>query len=186
VSDLLSQLSDAATDSAANASEANFAKNNPLFHLLMPSVDQSTGQPAPGARVGIAHYRDTSKIRRWLELAQVRSLFPRDVRFMWSIKPIDKGATYYELIAIKANTRDGKAPLDGAVVVDAHKGFSGHSAYADVSMSMNAEGAKTWARLTADNVGKCVAIVLDGYVYSYPRVNQEIKGGQSSMSHARS
>ncbi len=181
VNDLLAQM-DGAADSATVAAEADFAKNNPLFHLLMPSVDQSTGQPAPGARVGIAHYRDTSKIRRWMELAQVRSLFPRDVRFMWSIKAIDKGSTYYELIAIKANTRDGKALLDGGVIVDAHKGFSGTSAYADVSMSMNAEGAKTWARLTADNIGKCIAIVLDGYVYSYPRVNQEIKGGQSSIT----
>ncbi|MDR2938256.1 MAG: protein translocase subunit SecDF [Prevotellaceae bacterium] len=183
VSDVLSQLDEAAeTDSTAAAAEADFAKNNPLFHLLMPSVDQTTGQPAPSARVGIAHYRDTSKIRRWLELAQVRSLFPRDVRFMWSIKPIDNGSTYYELIAIKANTRDGKAPLDGGVVVDANKAFSGNSAYAEVSMAMNAEGAKIWARLTADNIGKCVAIVLDGYVYSYPRVNTEISGGQSSIT----
>ena len=182
VSDLLTQLGEASADSAASVAAADFEKNNPLFHLLMPSVDQNSGQPAPGARVGIAHYRDTSKIRRWLELAQVRSLFPRDVRFMWSIKPMDKGGTYYELIAIKANTRDSKAPLDGAVVVDAHKSFSGTSAFADVSMSMNAEGAKIWARLTADNVGKCIAIVLDGYVYSYPRVNQEIRGGQSSIT----
>ncbi len=182
VNTLLSQIEGTSTDSAANSQEVDFAKNNPLFHLLMPSVDQSTGQPAPGARVGIAHYRDTSKIRRWLELAQVRSLFPRDVRFMWSIKPIQDGSSYYELVAIKANTRDGKAPLDGSVVVDAHKGFSGTSAYADVSMSMNAEGAKVWARLTADNIGKSIAIVLDGYVYSYPRVNGEIKGGQSSIT----
>ncbi|MGL4955853.1 MAG: protein translocase subunit SecD, partial [Bacteroidales bacterium] len=79
-------------------------------------------------------------------------------------------------------TRDNKAPLDGGVVVDAYKSFAGTSAYADVSMSMNAEGAKVWARLTADNIGKCVAIVLDGYVYSYPRVNAEIKGGQSSIT----
>ncbi len=182
VDDLLAQMNSTETDSAAAAAEVDFAKNNPLFHLLAPSIDESTGQPAPGARVGIAHYRDTSKIRRWMEMMQVRSLFPRDVRFMWSIKAIDKGGTYYELIAIKANTRDGKAPLDGGVVVDATKGFSGTSAYADVSMSMNAEGAKTWARLTADNIGKCIAIVLDGYVYSYPRVNQEIKGGQSSIT----
>ncbi|MDR1227081.1 MAG: protein translocase subunit SecDF [Prevotellaceae bacterium] len=181
IADLLSQLDSKADSSAASEEELNFAKQNPLFHLLMPSVDQSNGQPAPGARVGIAHYRDTSKIRRWLQMPQIRSLFPRDVEFMWSIKAIDKGNTYYELIAIK-NTRDGKPRLDGSAVVDAHKGFSGTDAYADVSMSMNSEGAKVWARLTADNIGKCVAIVLDGYVYSYPRVNQEIKGGQSSIT----
>lgn len=183
VSDLLSQIEGSADSSAGSTSaqEIDFAKNNPLFYVLSPSLDER-GAAAPGARVGIAHYRDTSKIRRWLELLQVRSLFPRDVRFMWSIKPIDKGGTYYELVAIKANTRDGRAPLDGGMVVSAQKGFSGKSAYADVSMSMNSEGAKIWARLTADNIGKCIAIVLDGYVYSYPRVNSEIKGGNSEIT----
>jgi SecD/SecF fusion protein len=183
VSDLLSQIEENADSSASSTAnqELDFAKNNPLFYALSPSLDQR-GAAAPGARVGIAHYRDTSKIRRWLELMQVRSLFPRDVRFMWSIKPIDKGGTYYELVAIKANTRDGKAPLDGGVVTSAQKSFSGTNAYADVSMSMNSEGAKIWARLTADNIGKCIAIVLDGYVYSYPRVNNEIKGGNSSIT----
>ena len=183
VSDLLSQIEGSADSSAGSTSaqEVDFAKNNPLFYVLSPSLDER-GAAAPGARVGIAHYRDTSKIRRWLELLQVRSLFPRDVRFMWSIKPIDKGGTYYELVAIKANTRDGKAPLDGGMVVSAQKGFSGKSAYAEVSMSMNTEGAKIWARLTADNIGKCIAIVLDGYVYSYPRVSNEIKGGNSSIT----
>ncbi|MDR3366729.1 MAG: protein translocase subunit SecDF [Prevotellaceae bacterium] len=183
VSDLLSQMEEKTDTSATSTSaqEVDFAKNNPLFYILSPSLDER-GAAAPGARVGIAHYRDTSKIRRWLELIQVRSLFPRDVRFMWSIKPIDKGGTYYELVAIKANTRDGNAPLDGGVVVSAQKGFEGSSAYAHVSMSMNSEGAKIWARLTADNIGKCIAIVLDGYVYSYPRVNGEIKGGSSQIT----
>ncbi|MDR0688428.1 MAG: protein translocase subunit SecDF [Prevotellaceae bacterium] len=179
VSDLLSQMGGSADSTSTE--EVDFAKNNPLFYVLSPSLDQR-GAPATGARIGIAHYRDTSKIRRWMELMQVRSLFPRDVRFMWSIKPIDNSGTYYELVAIKANTRDGKAPLDGSVVVSAQKQFSGTSAYAEVSMSMNSEGAKIWARLTADNIGKCIAIVLDGYVYSYPRVSNEIRGGSSSIT----
>jgi SecD/SecF fusion protein len=181
VSDLLSQIEESADSSSTSAQEVDFAKNNPLFYVLSPSIDER-GAAAPGARVGIAHYRDTSKIRRWMELMQVRSLFPRDVRFMWSIKAVDKGGTYYELIAIKANTRDGKAPLDGGMVVSAQKGFESNSGYAHVSMSMNSEGAKIWARLTADNIGKCIAIVLDGYVYSYPRVNGEIKGGNSQIT----
>jgi SecD/SecF fusion protein len=182
VNELVSQISSTADSSGIAADEAaDFMKNNPLFHILQPSLAQN-GQPAPGARVGLAHYRDTSKIRRWLELAQVRALFPRDVQFLWSIKAIDAAGTYFELVAIKANTRDGKAPLDGGVVTSAQKNFSGQTAYADVSMSMNSEGAKVWARLTADNINKCVAIVLDGYVYSYPRVNSEIKGGHSSIT----
>ncbi|GHU96916.1 hypothetical protein FACS1894156_8370 [Bacteroidia bacterium] len=182
VSDVLATLGQSADSTAAVQENEDFAKQNPLFATLQPMVDPQTGQPLPGARVGIAHYRDTSKIRRWLELTQIRTIFPRDVRFVWSIKSVDKGGNYYELVALKVNTRDGKAPLDGAAVVDANKGFSGTSAYADVSMSMNADGAKVWARLTADNIGKCVAIVLDDYVYSYPRVNQEIKGGNSSIT----
>ncbi|GHT69164.1 protein translocase subunit SecDF [Bacteroidia bacterium] len=181
VADLLAELNDTKDTSAVTSQEQDFTKQNPLFAALQPMLNDQTGQPAPGARVGIAHYRDTSKIRRWLELSQIRSLFPRDVRFVWSIKSINN-SDYYELIALKASTRDGKAPLDGSAIVDANKGFSGTSAYADVSMSMNADGAKVWARLTADNIGKCVAIVLDDYVYSYPRVNQEIKGGNSSIT----
>jgi SecD/SecF fusion protein len=184
VSDLLAAMGEGSDSSAAagDAQTNDWEKQNPLFRVLTPMVDQQNGQPAQGARVGIAHYRDTSRIRRWLQLAQISSLFPRDVRFVWSIKSVDKAGNYYELIALKASARDGKPPLDGSVIVDASKNFSGTSAYADVSMSMNADGAKVWARLTADNVGKCVAIVLDGYVYSYPRVNQEIKGGHSSIT----
>jgi SecD/SecF fusion protein len=186
ISDLLAAMGESATDSSAAASadiqSAEWEKQNPLFRILTPMIDQQTGQPAPSARVGVAHYRDTSKIRRWLEMMQIRTLFPRDVRFVWSVKAMDKSGSYYELIALKASARDGKPPLDGSVIVDANKNFSGTSAYADVSMSMNADGAKVWARLTADNVGKCVAIVLDNYVYSYPRVNQEISGGHSSIT----
>ena len=184
VSDLLAAMGEGGDTTAAGADgqSADWIKQNPLYAVLTPMIDQNTGQPAPSARIGIAHYRDTSKIRRWLEMMQVRSLFPRNVRFVWSIKSIDQSGSYYELIAIKASARDGKPPLDGSAIVDANKNFSGTSAYADVSMSMNADGAKVWARLTADNVGKCVAIVLDGYVYSYPRVNQEIKGGHSSIT----
>ena len=88
----------------------------------------------------------------------------------------------FELYAIKANTRDGKAPLDGGVVVEAREQYAQHGSSAEVSMIINPSGARTWARLTADNVGRCIAIVLDGYVYSAPVVHGEISGGQSSIS----
>ena len=101
---------------------------------------------------------------------------------MWGIKPVDVQETVFQLYAIKANTRDGKAPLDGGAVVSAHEGYSQHGSSAEVSMTMNASGARTWARMTADNIGQCIAIVLDGYVYSAPVVNQEISGGQSQIS----
>ena len=101
---------------------------------------------------------------------------------MWGIKPVDVQETVFQLYAIKANTRDGKAPLDGGAVVSAHEGYAQHGSSAVVSMTMNAAGARTWARMTADNIGQCIAIVLDGYVYSAPVVNQEITGGHSEIS----
>jgi len=169
-------------EDSTEVSSDQWAKEYPLFALLNPSTNQQ-GQLLPGPSVGLAHYRDTSKINEYLNTPQIRQLFPRDVKFLWTVKPVkwDKTLSYYELIAIKVTNRDGKPPLDGSVITDARDDF-GTTGSADVSMSMNAEGAKIWARLTADNVGKCIAIVLDDYVYSYPRVNQEIKGGRSSIT----
>ncbi len=179
--ELLSQI-EQQQDTSATLDNQNWAKSNPLFALLNPSLDQQ-GQMAFGACIGRAVYRDTSKINRWFAMPQVRALFPRDFVPMWSVQPIDKSGAgvIYELIAIKANTRDGKAPLDGGVITDARKGIDNHGA-PQVSMSMNGEGAKTWARLTADNIGRQIAIVLDGAVYSYPKVDNEISGGQSQIS----
>lgn len=181
-SELVAKLAKDTTKATAQAAaQSKQADQYPLFAVLNPSVDQK-GTVAPGPRVGMARGTDINKINAWLDLPTVKTLFPRDLRFMWTIKAIDKGNTIYELIAIKCNTRDGKAPLDGSVVVDARPEYSGTSANAEVSMVMNAEGARTWARMTADNVGKSIAIVLDGYVYSYPRVNGEIKGGRSAIT----
>ncbi len=111
-------------------------------------------------------------------------LLPRDLKLLWSIKPVqwDANKNVYELVAIKVTNRDGNPPLDGGVITDARDDFGTTGGEAEVSMSMNAEGAKIWARLTADNVERSIAIVLDDYVYSYPRVNQEIRGGRSSIT----
>lgn len=163
-----------------SAGEAAMAKENPLFYVLNPSVAQ--GQLLPGACIGRAHYRDTAKIGTWLRLPQVQAIFPADLRPMWSVKAIDESNTIFELIAIKANTRDGRAPLDGGVITDARRSFGSNSAVPEVDMSMNAEGARIWATMTANNVGRSIAIVLDGMVYSYPRVNGEIPGGRSNIS----
>lgn len=177
--DLLAQVTQ---EDSLTTDQVNYAKNNPLFYLLNPSV--YNGQAAPGPLVGIAHYRDTARINSWLALSQVKALFPADLKLMWEVKPSEqyKGDSYFGLIAIKANTRDGKAPLDGGAVSDARMSLSNTGGSPEVDMTMNAEGARTWARLTADNIGKSIAIVLDGMVYSYPRVNQEISGGRSQIS----
>ena len=169
-------------EDSLSSDELNFARNNPFFYALNPSM--YNGQLMPGPVIGIAHYRDTAKINNWLRLPQVKAALPADLVPMWTVKPAAEypGGNYYQLVAIKVNTRDGKAPLDGGVVSDARVAYNNMGGQPEVDMAMNAEGAQTWARLTADNIGRSIAIVLDGMVYSFPRVNTEITGGRSVIS----
>ena len=163
-----------------NASEAEFKKQNPLFSLLIPNVDQR-GQLIPtGSMVGQARLKDTGAINALLALPQIKALLPRNARLLWEMKA-ENGIV--PLHAIKITTRDGKAPLDGGAVVDARQEFDHqNSGRPVVSMNMNGEGAKIWARLTKENVGHSIAIVLDGYVCSSPTVNGEIPGGNSQIT----
>jgi SecD/SecF fusion protein len=160
-----------------------FLADFPLFSLLSPMTG-ANGQLMGGSTVGIAEYRDTAKINHYLNLPQVRQLFPRDVKFLWGVKPprFDATGSFFELHAIRVTSRDGRPPLDGDVVTDARVEFGQTQATAEVTMAMNAEGARIWARLTRDNVGRSIAIVLDDLVYSAPRVNQEITGGRSQIT----
>ena len=173
------------TDSAAAevdqaAQLAEYKKNNPLFAILNPSINQA-GQAYRGPVIGTVHYVDTAKVNAMLNSQIAKAILPRDARFYWTVKAVDEAGSYYNLVALKAQ-RDGRASLEGDVITDARADFSQLSAYANVSMSMNAEGAKTWQRLTRDNIGKSVAIVLDGYVYSFPTVQNEIAGGNSQIT----
>ncbi len=164
-------------------STEEWAKEYPLFAKLAPATAQQ-GQLLPGPAVGYAHYRDTALVNEYLNLPQIKPLLPRDLKLLWTQKSPkwDKKQEIFELIAIKVTSRDGNPPLDGSVITDARDDFSQTGGTAEVSMGMNAEGAKIWARITADNVGRSIAIVLDNSVYSFPRVNQEIKGGRSSIT----
>jgi len=180
--ELLSELeSKAKTDSAAVDANADAKKQYPLFSILQPSTNQQ-GQPYPGAAVGTAHFKDTATVNSYLKMDQVRALFPRNLTFKWTAKAIDKDERFFRLIAIKVTGRDGRAPLEGDVITDARQDYADMGSRPEVSMTMNSEGAKVWARLTKDNVGKSIAIVLDGYVRSYPNVNGEITGGRSSIT----
>ena len=172
--------STAATEEDQAAQLAEYKKNNPLFAILNPSVN-AAGQAYRGPVVGTVHYVDTAKVNAMLNSQIAKAVLPRDARFFWTVKAIDEANAYYQLVALKAQ-RDGRASLEGDVITDARADFSQISAYANVSMSMNAEGAKTWQRLTKDNIGKSVAIVLDGYVYSFPTVQNEIAGGNSQIT----
>ncbi len=183
--DLADLVDNLGTDSAAIEADqaaqiAEYKKNNPLFAILNPSVNQA-GQAYRGPVIGTVHYVDTAKVNAMLNSQIAKAVLPRDARFYWTVKAIDEANSYFQLVALKAQ-RDGRASLEGDVITDARADFSQFSAYANVSMSMNAEGAKTWQRLTKDNIGKSVAIVLDGYVYSFPTVQNEIAGGNSQIT----
>ena len=160
------------------ASEAEMLKQNPLFALLQPS----------GARghacIGYAHYADTAQINKYFAMPQIKQLFPPEFKAMWTVKAsaMDPNENIFELVAIKAPSRDGKAPLDGGAVTDARVQYGNSGGSPEVSMTMNAEGANVWARLTKDNIGRQIAIVLDGMVYSYPNVQSEISGGSSQIT----
>ncbi len=174
----LANTSTAAQDSVKLMAE--FAKENPLFSILQ--LSQYNGQLSPTPAIGIASIRDTATVQKYLNLRQVKEVLPRDLAFRWTVKPVDKKGLYYELVAIKVTSRDGKAPLGGNVITDAKDELSQFTAACTVSMTMNPEGAKTWARLTKENVGRSIAIVLDNMVYSFPNVNCEITGGRSEIS----
>ena len=164
-----------------NQAFEQYRRQNPLFAVLQPSGYRGN------ACIGLAQAADTAIVNRFLAMPQVKDVFPAEFRPMWTVQPSDRvaGGNIYELVAIKAATRDGKAPLDGGSVTDARVSYDGqgiNKGAPGVSMTMNAEGANIWARLTKDNVGKQIAIVLDGMVYSYPNVLNEITGGSSSIT----
>ncbi len=171
VDDIVAELG---AQTAATTDTATLATATGLFSVFQPFESDN-------AVVGVARSYDTVKVNKYLAMPQVKALFPRDVKFMWSIKGTDATNTYFELYAIKGGST-GRAPLDGGAVVDATGQYRQMGTDAEVSMVMNAAGAKTWARMTADNIGSCIAIVLDDFVYSAPRVNGEITGGRSEIS----
>ena len=156
-----------------------FRKANPLFAVLSPSGFRDN------ACIGFATAADTALVNKYLSRPEVAAIFPAEFRPMWGVKPSEyvPGDNVYELVAIKASSRDGKAPLDGGSVTDARVEYNERQGgEPSVSMTMNADGASTWARLTKENVGRQIAIVLDGTVYSYPNVLNEITGGVSSIT----
>ena len=177
--DLVAQEIKAQGGEADNANVEAYKKANPLFAVLSPS------QFRDNACIGLAAAADTALINQYLHMPEIAALFPAEFRPMWSVKPTSyiQNSNIYELVAIKASSRDGKAPLDGGVVTNARVEYDNRrGGEPGVSMTMNAEGANTWARLTKENIGRQVAIVLDGTVYSYPTVQTEITGGSSSIT----
>ena len=175
------KIKGAAKDDASEASRAQIdaaKKMHPLLAML-----QTTGQNSLSV-VGYASVRDTAAVNRVIHSAAAKQVLPSDLKLLWSAKPADgiQAKNVFELHALKVTTTTGRAPLEGDVVTDASDQFDHMSGSPEVSMTMNSDGARRWAALTKANVGKAIAIVLDNAVYSAPRVNGEIDGGQSSIS----
>ena len=179
---LLQQIAQDKPEAQANQSMEEFAKQHPLFALLQ--INQYNGQLGRGAAVGVANVRDIPKINEYLAMKQVKDVLPRNLSLKWGVKAIDEKEQFFELYAIKVTNLDGTPALGGDVVTDANADFVQQAGRSEqqVSMAMNAEGAKAWARLTKENIGKAIAIVLDDMVYSAPNVNDEITGGRSQIT----
>ena len=177
--DLLGQLNENTGEAEAEEemTEDQYAENNPLFAKLMVMNSNS-------ARVGMAQVKDTAAINQML--AETKSLFPRNLKLAWTVKPEvlsgndGESVEVLDLVALKMS-RDNTCALGGEVITDARQDY-GQGNQVEVTIQMNPEGAKAWKRLTGENIGKQIAIVLDDYVYSYPVVNGEIPNGRSSIS----
>ena len=159
-----------------DANLAQYKKDHPLLALMQVN-------PNGGPVVAYVNYKDTAEVNKYLAIPEVQSIFPKDLRLKWGVSAaaFDPKAQTFELYAIRSTERDGRAPLEGDVIVDATNDFDqfGHPA---VSMTMNTDGSRRWAQLTKQNVGNSIAIVLDGYVYSAPNVQNEITGGRSQIT----
>ena len=164
-----------------------FAKENPLFAYLFPADGQVRTQDEKNivdkqAVIGYSLIKDTAKVNALLAREDVKQVLPKNLRLLWAVKPPSPESQSLQLIGIKVNSRDGSAPLDGGAISDARQDFGQFNSKPEISMKMNLEGAKTWKRLTGENVGKSIAIVLDDYVYSFPNVQGEIPNGNSSIT----
>ncbi|MGB0367912.1 MAG: protein translocase subunit SecD, partial [Flavobacteriales bacterium] len=181
--DILSEIGGEEPNDSVSQSltDEEFAASSPLWSVLSPAASQEGLFRGP--IVGYCAVKDTAKVNEYLAMDRVKSIFPRDLRFYWTVKPVDveDPARVHQLIAIKVTSRDGVPPLDGAAIKDATGDYGQFSSYGEVTMRMNPEGAAAWEKLTGSNVDRAIAIVLDDYVYSFPNVNQKISGGVSSI-----
>ncbi|MGB3074034.1 MAG: protein translocase subunit SecD, partial [Chitinophagales bacterium] len=173
-------------DSSALAAQSakDQAKENPLTSILQPNVYRTADDKvalAPGPVIGYSLGKDTAKVNDYLSTDFVRANFPKDVKFLWGAKATDEKSNVYALYAIKMQVGTTRAPLEGDKVNDARQDIDQNSS-PEVSMSMDNEGAKIWKVMTSKNINKSIAIVLDNYVYSAPRVNGEIPNGRSSIT----
>ena len=173
--------SDDQPDSASISNRRIFDSENPLFAILMPRVDYE-GKPVPSCLIGLSFADDTAKVNAVFSNYEVSLLFPRDIKFLWSMNPYeyDETGKLYELHAIRITTRDNKAPLNGDAIVSSSVNIKGEDIR--LRLTMDTENAMLWKRMTRDNIDRCIAIVIDGKVVSYPRVIGEITEGNTEIT----
>lgn len=167
-------------DTSQAAKFEEFKNENPFFAVLQPAVDENN-QYQPSPIIGYVSSLDTATFTKYINLPEVRNVFPKDAALVYSAKSFGDKQKFFTVYAIKRNTNSGKAPLDGSVVTQARQDYD-QNGQVVVSMQMNTLGAKTWRDLTRKNIGNSIAIVLDNQVYSAPNVNSEIDGGSSQIS----
>jgi len=169
------------TDSAAVAAREKFNSENPLFAILMPRVDNE-GKPMPSCLIGMSVADDTAKVNAVLNNDEVSILFPRNIKFLWSSYPYkyDETGKLYELHAIRITTHDSKAPLNGDAIASSSVNLKGGDIR--LLLTMDTESAMLWKRMTRDNIDRCIAIVIDGKVVSYPRVAGVITEGNTEIT----
>jgi SecD/SecF fusion protein len=183
---LLSQIEEADSAAIDSLQQESIFEDYPLFELLIPYVTRDQ-QLIPGCRIGRAHYRDTARINLYMKIAMDKGVFPQNFKYFWSAKPLEdpetnKPSDIFVMHAIEVRTRDGRAPLDGDVITSSRESFDDIRGTAEVIMTMNSEGTKEWARITADNVGRVIAVTMDDLVFSDPRVSEEINTGSSRIT----
>jgi SecD/SecF fusion protein len=170
-------------DTAGAASLKEYKANNPLFGILIPRVD-ADGQPLPSSMIGLVALKDTARVKRYLGMKELKYILPRDLKLYWSRDPYkyDKTHSLYELHAIKVTSILGDAPLSGDVITSAKVITSKNRSDVKLDLSMTHEGAMKWGNVTRENINRCIAVVIDGYVRSYPRVMNEITGGNTEIT----
>ena len=168
---------------AARDSREQFSDKNPLFSILGPRLS-TAGEPLPSCMIGLADVKDTSMINTYLKMDKIKALFPKDLKFCWESHPYryDTSKALVGLHAIKVTTVNGRAPLDGSAIISAEATTGPDKKDVKISLAMDPEGAKTWAEMTRENLSRCIAVVYNGYVRSYPRVRSEISGGVTEIT----
>lgn len=166
-----------------NPAGKDFKSQNPLFTILSPRV-KDNGEPLPSCMIGLVNEKDTSTINMYFKMEQVKALLPGDIKFYLSAFPYeyDDSKTLYELHAIKMTTGHRNAPLNGSSIISAQTVQGTSDSDVKISLTLDSAGTRSWAKMTSENIKRCIAVVYDGHVRSYPRVMSEISGGSMEIT----